>query len=110
MTDMSMARHLEKEILYLQAKIQNLQSSLVYDPGTNAALLSLFRAQLEAKQEALERLSNGIYGFCQECGKPIEADRLKVLPDTAKCLACAKKGRRLQDELGLASTITNVPY
>lgn len=99
MTDMSMARHLEKEFLYLQAAIQNLQSSLVYDPVANATLLSLYCAQLAgAKKEAVERLSNGTYEFCQECSKPIEADRLKVLSYAAGCSVCAKKVRRSHAE------------
>lgn len=27
-------------------------------------------------------------GLCLDCGKPISAERLEVLPDTARCVGC----------------------
>ena len=46
------------------------------------------REELVLIDEALERLKEGTYGHCQECGKPIEAERLEVRPFARFCTAC----------------------
>jgi len=37
---------------------------------------------------ALDKISNGTYGICEECGGQIEAPRLKALPYAVMCLKC----------------------
>ena len=37
---------------------------------------------------ALEKIANGTYGSCEECGGPIEAPRLEALPYAVLCLQC----------------------
>jgi RNA polymerase-binding transcription factor DksA len=44
-------------------------------------------------QAALERASRGTFGRCEECGHHIAPERLRALPYTRHCVACA---RRLQ--------------
>jgi DnaK suppressor protein len=39
-------------------------------------------------QEALQRLNDGEYGICQECGEEIGIERLKARPVTTLCIAC----------------------
>ena len=39
-------------------------------------------------QEALQRLSDGEYGICEECGEEIGIERLKARPVTTLCIAC----------------------
>ena len=39
-------------------------------------------------QEALQRLENGEYGICEECGEDIAIDRLKARPVTTLCIDC----------------------
>ena len=46
------------------------------------------REELVLIDEALERLKEGSYGHCQECEKPIEAERLEVRPFARFCIAC----------------------
>ena len=36
---------------------------------------------------ALARMTTGTYGFCEECGEKIEADRLDANPAAATCKA-----------------------
>ncbi len=39
---------------------------------------------------ALERLEEGEYGFCTDCGEEIGADRLAVDPAIARCADCTR--------------------
>jgi len=39
-------------------------------------------------QEALQRLDNGEYGICEECGAEIGIERLKARPVTTLCIEC----------------------
>lgn len=48
-------------------------------------------AELALIKAALLRLENGTYFYCDECGEEIPAERLKLLPHTAHCVACAEK-------------------
>ena len=55
--------------------------------------LSLERAErrrLTDVQEALERLDAGTYGVCERCGRAIGLGRLRALPWTRVCVACAR--------------------
>jgi DnaK suppressor protein len=44
--------------------------------------------QIEA---ALERIEDGVYGACLECGTNIPKTRLNAIPYTAHCVKCAAK-------------------
>ena len=39
-------------------------------------------------QEALQRLDDGEYGVCEECGEQIGVERLKARPVTTLCIEC----------------------
>jgi DnaK suppressor protein len=45
-------------------------------------------AQVEA---ALRRLDAGTYGTCDNCGRPINPERLEAIPYTAYCIDCASR-------------------
>jgi RNA polymerase-binding transcription factor DksA len=49
---------------------------------------------LEQIGHALKRLEKGTFGKCEECQADIPKERLKVLPYTAHCVACARKLER----------------
>ena len=38
---------------------------------------------------ALERLEEGTYGVCEECGRPIPMGRLLAVPSATRCVECA---------------------
>jgi DnaK suppressor protein len=42
-------------------------------------------------KSALERLEQGIYGVCEECGEEIAEKRLEARPVTTLCINCKKK-------------------
>jgi DnaK suppressor protein len=37
---------------------------------------------------ALEKIDDGTYGICVDCGEPISEKRLKSYPNAARCLIC----------------------
>lgn len=45
--------------------------------------------ELRRIDAALERLEEGDYGYCVECGEEIEAKRLDVDPAAPRCAGCA---------------------
>jgi RNA polymerase-binding transcription factor DksA len=47
-------------------------------------------AELRAVDAALARIADGSYGDCALCGQPIAPARLRALPATAVCTACAR--------------------
>ncbi len=40
-------------------------------------------------EAALQRIAEGSYGTCVECGAEIDPKRLKALPTASKCISCA---------------------
>jgi DnaK suppressor protein len=53
-----------------------------------AQLIAAARQQLEETEAALRRIDAGNYGVCGNCGHPIPADRLEVLPAARYCVPC----------------------
>jgi DnaK suppressor protein len=46
------------------------------------------REKLNAIDEALMRIADGTYGVCEECGKKIHKERLKIMPFARNCVGC----------------------
>jgi DnaK suppressor protein len=61
------------------------------------ALLRRLRERAVSVEQALSQASQGTYGICERCGRPIHPDRLAVLPDTSICIHCARAGERKRD-------------
>jgi RNA polymerase-binding protein DksA len=40
-------------------------------------------------QVALQRIADGTYGVCANCGEAIDPKRLKALPTASRCISCA---------------------
>ncbi|MGI6082310.1 MAG: TraR/DksA C4-type zinc finger protein [Limnochordia bacterium] len=51
--------------------------------------------QLEQVLQAKDRLEQGTYGLCDDCGQTIDIERLRALPAADLCVAC--KSRREQE-------------
>jgi CBS domain-containing protein len=56
-------------------------------------LASLAVQRLAALDHALARAARGQLGVCEACGGPIAPARLRALPGTALCVACARGAR-----------------
>lgn len=70
-----------------------------FDDGRDEASLDVLRdidvselarrgEELNAVEAALERLADGTYGICQDCGGDISRERLNAAPHSMRCLAC----------------------
>src|ERR1051325_9255030 len=42
-------------------------------------------------EEALERLRDGSYGICAECGMPVSRKRLEAIPWARFCVSCQER-------------------
>ena len=45
-------------------------------------------AQLQSIEEALKRITQGVYGLCVECGAMQSRERLLAAPQATRCMAC----------------------
>jgi len=48
-------------------------------------------AHSRALTAAKDRISEGTYGICAHCGRPIPQRRLKVLPTATLCVQCQER-------------------
>lgn len=55
----------------------------------------IFSAQeknkLMAIEDALRRIDEGTFGYCEECGEKISKQRLKAVPFATLCVSCKSK-------------------
>jgi DnaK suppressor protein len=52
-------------------------------------------------RKALDRIEDGSFGICEECGEEISIKRLKVRPVTTQCIECKTKEEAREKALGL---------
>lgn len=86
-----------------QATIEDMTESVeVYaDPADRATaesdraftlrLRDRERKLIKKIQQAMQRIEDGEFGICQECGEEIGVARLKARPMTTLCIACKSK-------------------
>lgn len=52
------------------------------------ALENRIRQELVGIEHALKKFEEGTYGLCDNCGQPIDPERLEALPQASLCLNC----------------------
>jgi DnaK suppressor protein len=57
-------------------------------------LMAIEAAKLDDIEAAIQRIDDGSYGLCMNCGKPIPRKRLEVLPFARRCLTCEGENER----------------
>jgi DnaK suppressor protein len=77
------------------ARDEEDQASVSHLAETQLSLLGPKRQELEAIEEALQRIENGTYGICESCGHAIEPRRLEVMPETPFCRNCMSQKEKL---------------
>ena len=65
--------------------VSSYQKELLFTQGTNG------HSQLSLVRLALERIDEGSYGECLQCGTTIGEKRLDALPWTPYCIDCQEK-------------------
>lgn len=51
-------------------------------------------------KEALERIENGTFGICEECGEKISEKRLRARPMTTLCIDCKHEQEASEKKVG----------
>jgi DnaK suppressor protein len=54
------------------------------------SLENVLEKRLSEIKRALEKIERGNYGLCEKCGKEIELERLKAVPETRFCQKCKR--------------------
>ena len=57
----------------------------------NMALENNLEDQLKEINKSLEKIKDGTFGVCKECGIDISPERLEANPSAKKCMQCASK-------------------
>jgi DnaK suppressor protein len=100
-------KNIEADLLQRKAELEKKLAEMskeqfsdgqVQDPGDQALTatmeslrMSLQDAEMEEYRgitKALERIKEGVYGICADCGNAISEKRLQSFPGTMRCLAC----------------------
>ena len=61
----------------------------VYDSRLSTE--SVLEQEIKDIDRALEKIKNGTYGICEQCGQPISLSRLRVRPQAIYCIKCKGK-------------------
>jgi DnaK suppressor protein len=65
------------------------------------ATRSLLAERANRLAEALERLRDGSYGTCQECGAAIARARRRAIPEVTTCVRCQDRLERMSPHVDL---------
>jgi len=67
------------------------EAANIYNKQILLSINETERLRLQEVDEALDRIENGTYGICEECGGPISLRRLEVRPVAKYCVPCLTK-------------------
>jgi DnaK suppressor protein len=67
------------------------EAANIYNKQILLSLTENERMRLQEVDESLDRIENGTYGICEECGGPISLKRLEVRPVAKYCVPCLTK-------------------
>jgi RNA polymerase-binding transcription factor DksA len=62
-----------------------------YDTHTLTVLATSARQRIAETALALRRMSEGTYGVCEDCHRPIPLGRLRAVPHAAQCTLCERR-------------------
>jgi DnaK suppressor protein len=51
--------------------------------------------RLKAIEHAMQRVEQGTYGICENCGQAIDPARLEIMPEITLCIRCKTTGEQL---------------
>jgi RNA polymerase-binding transcription factor DksA len=62
-----------------------------HDPRTLDGLAAASRQRIAETAQALKRMSEGTYGVCGDCYRPIPLGRLRAAPQATNCALCERR-------------------
>lgn len=63
----------------------------IYMNDMQNSLTNHQKFHLEKINDAISKIENNTFGYCENCDRKIESERLEILPETNLCATCAKK-------------------
>jgi DnaK suppressor protein len=79
------------------------------DPDTRQALLRWARQGVADAALALQRMSEGTYGVCEDCGHAIPAGHLRAQPEALYCVPCEQRRPVPTSTPGIATAALSGP-
>ena len=58
------------------------------------------KAFLDKIQKAIDKIDNGTFGVCDDCGDKISVKRLEARPETTLCIRCKEDQERMEKDYG----------
>ena len=61
----------------------------ITDLDKNCALTQELETKLNSIRKTRQKIKDGTYGKCDNCGSEIPSERLKAMPEAIRCITCA---------------------
>lgn len=81
--------HIQEDITRPHSSDWSEQAQERENDEVMSALGNESKLELRKVSRALERMANGDYTTCSQCGEAIALERLKAIPYTDRCIRCA---------------------
>jgi len=65
-------------------------SDMTFQRELDLTVRTIAESRLSQVEEALERQRAGTYGICENCGQPIDPERLRARPEATFCIDCQR--------------------
>ena len=66
-------------------------SSQIFEHERTLAVEGAFEGMLAEVRHALHKIDDRSYGLCDECGQPIDYERLQARPQASLCINCKRR-------------------
>ena len=104
MSNDALKKQLEERLATLQARLASIKKDVTREHSGDSAEQAQERENdevvdaignetalsIRAVAAALERIAEGTYGVCENCGEDIGEARLQVVPEATRCVNCAR--------------------
>lgn len=103
MEHQALKAELEGRLAAMQARLANIKKDVTQEHSGDSAEQAQERENDEVVDAignetaqsirditaALERIADGSYGICQDCGEDVGPARLEIVPEATRCVGCA---------------------
>ena len=79
----------------------NDQASMEVERNYELRIRDRERRLILKMKEAIQRIDNGTFGICDDCGEEISEKRLMARPVTTQCIDCKTKEEKIEKLTGV---------